>query len=243
MARSRCHGGICRALTRSLMARAHGRTCPYVSNDMGAAVPGRWQLWQERWSNGSTSFVNVGASASVAAATGAGLPDDTRQRKQTDNGDDSLHNCLRYLARVLRTRGGHTGRVKLSKVSIASGCRCHATGFAWAGGCVLRGHHADHISRRRARGSRDLATWSSAAAHASSSTAAGSKGDVSGTSAIERRSRSTPATIDAVVLSHAHIDHSGRPPLLRKHGYRGPIFTTATTARLLEIMLADSGHI
>ena len=52
-----------------------------------------------------------------------------------------------------------------------------------------------------------------------------------------------PATIDAVVLSHAHIDHSGRPPLLRKHGYRGPIFTTATTARLLEIMLADSGHI
>jgi len=50
-------------------------------------------------------------------------------------------------------------------------------------------------------------------------------------------------TIDAVVLSHAHIEHSGRLPLLRKSGYRGPIFTTAPTARLLEIMLADSGRI
>ncbi|MDA1094782.1 MAG: MBL fold metallo-hydrolase [Acidobacteria bacterium] len=52
-----------------------------------------------------------------------------------------------------------------------------------------------------------------------------------------------PATIDAVVLSHAHIDHSGRLPLLRKHGFRGPIVTTTPTARLLEIMLADSGRI
>ena len=50
-------------------------------------------------------------------------------------------------------------------------------------------------------------------------------------------------TIDAVVLSHAHIDHSGRLPLLRKSGCRGPIFTTAPTARLLEIMLTDSGRI
>ncbi len=50
-------------------------------------------------------------------------------------------------------------------------------------------------------------------------------------------------TIDAVVLSHAHIDHSGRLPLLRKSGYRGPIFTTAPTARLLETMLVDSGRI
>lgn len=52
-----------------------------------------------------------------------------------------------------------------------------------------------------------------------------------------------PASIDAVVLSHAHIDHSGRLPLLRKQGFLGPILTTAPTARLLEIMLADSGRI
>ena len=49
--------------------------------------------------------------------------------------------------------------------------------------------------------------------------------------------------ITRIILSHAHIDHSGRLPLLRKTGYRGPIITTDPTARLLEIMLADSGRI
>ena len=52
-----------------------------------------------------------------------------------------------------------------------------------------------------------------------------------------------PASLDAVILSHAHIDHSGRLPLLRKAGYRGRIVTTEPTARLLEILLADSGRI
>ena len=46
-----------------------------------------------------------------------------------------------------------------------------------------------------------------------------------------------------VVLSHAHIDHSGRLALLRKAGYHGPIVTTEPTARLLEILLSDSGRI
>ena len=49
--------------------------------------------------------------------------------------------------------------------------------------------------------------------------------------------------IDAVVLSHAHIDHSGRLPLLTAHGYRGPIYCTAATRDLCAIMLADSAHI
>jgi metallo-beta-lactamase family protein len=52
-----------------------------------------------------------------------------------------------------------------------------------------------------------------------------------------------PRTLDGVILSHAHIDHSGRLPLLRKAGYHGPIVTTTPTAQLLEIMLADSGRI
>ena len=52
-----------------------------------------------------------------------------------------------------------------------------------------------------------------------------------------------PSTLDWVILSHAHIDHSGRLPLLRKAGYRGPILTTTPTTQLLEIMLADSGRI
>jgi metallo-beta-lactamase family protein len=49
--------------------------------------------------------------------------------------------------------------------------------------------------------------------------------------------------LDFVVLSHAHIDHSGRLPLLLKAGYRGPILTTEASADLCRILLADSGRI
>jgi metallo-beta-lactamase family protein len=52
-----------------------------------------------------------------------------------------------------------------------------------------------------------------------------------------------PSKIDAVVLSHAHIDHSGNLPNLVKQGYRGPIYTTPATAHLANIMLMDAGHI
>lgn len=49
--------------------------------------------------------------------------------------------------------------------------------------------------------------------------------------------------VEAVVLSHAHIDHCGRLPLLVKRGYEGPIYTTKATADLLEVMLKDSAYI
>lgn len=49
-----------------------------------------------------------------------------------------------------------------------------------------------------------------------------------------------PKTIEAVVLSHAHIDHSGRLPLLVKSGFSGPIFTHKATAELCAIMLKDA---
>lgn len=52
-----------------------------------------------------------------------------------------------------------------------------------------------------------------------------------------------PAKLKAVVLSHAHIDHSGRLAVLRKAGFRGPIYTTDASAELCKILLADSGHI
>lgn len=51
------------------------------------------------------------------------------------------------------------------------------------------------------------------------------------------------SSIDVVVLSHAHIDHSGRLPLLVKRGYRGRVVTTEATAELIRIMLSDSGRI
>ena len=52
-----------------------------------------------------------------------------------------------------------------------------------------------------------------------------------------------PASIDFVLLTHAHIDHSGMLPRLVALGFQGPIYTTAATSELLEVMLRDSAHI
>lgn len=52
-----------------------------------------------------------------------------------------------------------------------------------------------------------------------------------------------PLALDAVVISHAHIDHSGLLPRLAALGYRGPVFATSATCELLELMLIDAANI
>ncbi|MBR2389813.1 MAG: MBL fold metallo-hydrolase, partial [Mogibacterium sp.] len=51
------------------------------------------------------------------------------------------------------------------------------------------------------------------------------------------------ADIDAIVVTHAHIDHTGKLPFLVANGYSGPIYSTAATRELCDIMLKDSAHI
>ncbi len=72
-------------------------------------------------------------------------------------------------------------------------------------------------------------------------------GLVQGAADEEQRNREPfpfdPQEIDAVVISHSHIDHSGRVPLLVKQGYAGPIYTHAASKALCDIMLPDAGYL
>ena len=72
-------------------------------------------------------------------------------------------------------------------------------------------------------------------------------GQFQGDPALEERNREPfgfdPSTLDAVVLTHAHIDHIGRVPLLLKNGFRGPIVCTRTTSELASVVLLDAAKI
>ena len=68
-----------------------------------------------------------------------------------------------------------------------------------------------------------------------------------GNKAIEQRNRDIkpylPGNIDFILITHAHIDHSGLLPRLAVLGFRGPIYATPATIDLLEVLLPDSAHI
>src|SRR3990167_4453366 len=59
----------------------------------------------------------------------------------------------------------------------------------------------------------------------------------------QRFPRFDPTSVDFVLLTHAHIDHSGLLPRLAALGFNGPIYTTEATTELLDVMLRDSAHI
>lgn len=52
-----------------------------------------------------------------------------------------------------------------------------------------------------------------------------------------------PRSLDAVVLTHAHLDHCGYLPVLARHGFTGPVWCSAGTAQLAAIVLADAAHL
>ena len=52
-----------------------------------------------------------------------------------------------------------------------------------------------------------------------------------------------PAKVNVLLLTHAHLDHCGRIPLLVKRGFRGEIISTAATRELTQVVVLDSAHL
>lgn len=99
---------------------------------------------------------------------------------------------------------------------------------------------AFHGAARTVTGSRHLLTWGGRSWLYDCGLYQGRRDEAD---AINRTFRFDPKALDAVVVSHAHIDHIGNLPTLVAQGFRGPIHLTAPTADLARIMLADSARL
>ncbi len=99
---------------------------------------------------------------------------------------------------------------------------------------------AFHGAARTVTGSRHLLTWGGATWLYDCGLYQGHRDEAD---AINRTFKFDPAALDAVVVSHAHLDHTGNLPTLVAQGFHGPIHVTAPTADLSRFMLADSAHL
>lgn len=99
---------------------------------------------------------------------------------------------------------------------------------------------AFHGAARTVTGSRHLLSWGETSWLYDCGLYQGHRDEAE---AINRTFKFDPATLDAVVVSHAHLDHIGNLPTLVSQGFGGPIHLTAPTADLARVMLADSAHL
>jgi metallo-beta-lactamase family protein len=99
---------------------------------------------------------------------------------------------------------------------------------------------AFHGAARTVTGSRHLLAWGDARWLYDCGLYQGHRDEAE---AINRTFKFDPVALDAVVVSHAHLDHTGNLPTLVARGFRGPIHLTAPTADLSRVMLADSAHL
>ncbi len=99
---------------------------------------------------------------------------------------------------------------------------------------------AFHGAARTVTGSRHLLTWGESRWLYDCGLYQGHRDEAE---AINRTFRFDPATLDAVVVSHAHLDHIGNLPTLVAQGFAGPIHVTRPSASLSRVMLPDSAHL
>ena len=101
----------------------------------------------------------------------------------------------------------------------------------------------DLVPGRRTHRDRIASSASAAASGAGCSTAGCTRAHGTRPSASIARSDFDPARFDAVVLSHAHLDHTGNLPTLVARGFRGPIHATPATTELCGVLLPDSAFL